>query len=254
MAIEQFGENLPQVVITPNRNAAKHGLSKHGTVGRTLPGEVQERAPTLGKSNTPEGGETGFWGKDGFTFGDLLDLVNPLQHIPGVSTVYRAITGDEIGIGPRLLGGAVLGGVVGFGVSAINAALEYETGKDIGDHALLAMGLASEPEVSVASSQSVDPSELLSAADPVGAMTMAMPELASAPAEAARELSEEEAAILLMAQNGVSGMALNPPTSGGADPRAIYTLGGMENATQRYQQASSMDKLQDMALSMDIEG
>ena len=31
-----------------------------------------------------------------FTFDDLIDVINPLQHLPIVSTIYRAITGDEI--------------------------------------------------------------------------------------------------------------------------------------------------------------
>ena len=37
-----------------------------------------------------------FFGKDGFTFFDFLDVINPLQHIPVVSTLYRSLTGDEI--------------------------------------------------------------------------------------------------------------------------------------------------------------
>ena len=117
----QLTNAIPRIVITPNRDDSRFATGPNGTVGRTFPTETQERATTLGKGNTPEGGESAFWGEDGFTFADLIDFVNPLQHIPGVSTIYRAITGDEIGIGPRLVGGALLGGVVGFGVAAANA-------------------------------------------------------------------------------------------------------------------------------------
>ncbi|MBT5049270.1 MAG: hypothetical protein HOM58_12290 [Rhodospirillaceae bacterium] len=35
----------------------------------------------------------------GFSFGDFLDIINPLQHIPVVSTIYRMVTEDEIGPG-----------------------------------------------------------------------------------------------------------------------------------------------------------
>ncbi len=40
-------------------------------------------------------GNKPFWGKDGFTFADVLDVVNPLQHLPVVSKYYREQTGDD---------------------------------------------------------------------------------------------------------------------------------------------------------------
>jgi hypothetical protein len=79
------------------------------------------------------------WGEDGFTFDDFLDLINPLQHIPVVSTFYREITGDSIAPGPRVLGAALFsGGPIGAAVSAavalVDVAIESETGRDIGGH------------------------------------------------------------------------------------------------------------------------
>jgi len=42
----------------------------------------------------------------GFSFGavfhDLLDIVNPLQHLPVIGTLYRAITGDKLGTVEKL--------------------------------------------------------------------------------------------------------------------------------------------------------
>ena len=46
-------------------------------------------------------------------FKDLIDVINPLQHLPLVSNMYRSISGDEIGVIPKFLGGAVFGGPVG---------------------------------------------------------------------------------------------------------------------------------------------
>ena len=40
-----------------------------------------------------------FWGKEGVSFDSLLDVVNPLQQLPVVSTIYRAVTGDTISTG-----------------------------------------------------------------------------------------------------------------------------------------------------------
>ncbi len=81
------------------------------------------------------------WGDDGFTFDDFLDLINPLQHIPVVSSFYREITGDSIAPGPRVLGAALFsGGPIGAAVSAaaalIDVVMESETGKDFGGHVM----------------------------------------------------------------------------------------------------------------------
>lgn len=77
-----------------------------------------------------------FFGEDGFSFSDILDIVNPLQHIPIVATVYRALTGDEIAAGPRMVGGALFGGPVGAALATANAVLDESTGRDAGEHVL----------------------------------------------------------------------------------------------------------------------
>ncbi|HEY4134776.1 MAG TPA: hypothetical protein VGO34_06140 [Alphaproteobacteria bacterium] len=96
------------------------------------------------KTDAPAKDERGFfdrmWGKDGFSFGALVDIVNPLQHIPVVGTIYRAVTGDSIGPAARIAGGALFGGVIGFVTSSIDAAVEEETGRDIGQHVLALHG------------------------------------------------------------------------------------------------------------------
>jgi hypothetical protein len=76
------------------------------------------------------------WGGDGFGFDDFIDLINPLQHIPVVGHVYRAITGDEIAPEARILGGAVFGGVVGLAAAGVDAIIETETGATVSEHAI----------------------------------------------------------------------------------------------------------------------
>jgi len=71
-----------------------------------------------------------------FDFGDLLDIVNPLQHIPIVSTLYREISGDEVGPVGRIAGGALFGGVIGAVSSLANVLIEEVSGRDLGGHAL----------------------------------------------------------------------------------------------------------------------
>jgi hypothetical protein len=72
--------------------------------------------------------------KEGISFSDLLDIVNPLQHIPVVSTVYRMITGDEIGVGARMAGSVLYGGPMGLLGAGVVAAVEEATGDKIEGH------------------------------------------------------------------------------------------------------------------------
>lgn len=74
------------------------------------------------------------FGPDGFTFLDFLDIINPLQHIPFVGTLYRNMTGDEIDPGSRVAGATLFGGPVGTVVALANVSIEESTGKDMGDH------------------------------------------------------------------------------------------------------------------------
>jgi hypothetical protein len=43
----------------------------------------------------------------GLTFEDLIDVINPLHHLPVVSVIYRALTGDQISVHARAISGPV---------------------------------------------------------------------------------------------------------------------------------------------------
>ncbi len=75
---------------------------------------------------------------DGFSFNDLLDIVNPLQHIPVVGTLYRRITGDTINTVPKIAGDTLYGGLEGFAGSVADTIFEKVTGKSFGDTVLRA--------------------------------------------------------------------------------------------------------------------
>jgi hypothetical protein len=92
----------------------------------------------------PPAGENGkpfaLWEKgDGFGLADFIDIINPLQHIPIVATIYRTFSGDQIGAAPRVIGGALWGRVGGFVAGLANAVVEWWSGKDIGDHIYAAL-------------------------------------------------------------------------------------------------------------------
>lgn len=69
-------------------------------------------------------------------FMDLLDVINPLQHLPIVGTIYRSLTGDTISDAARMAGGALYGGPFGLIGALANVIVEAETGTDIGGNAL----------------------------------------------------------------------------------------------------------------------
>lgn len=89
-------------------------------------------------SDSPEGRSFSdyMFGKDGFDFTDVLDVINPLQHIPGVGMIYRSLTGDELGNGARVVGGGLFGGVFGLAGAAIDAVVDAVTGEDTGSHVM----------------------------------------------------------------------------------------------------------------------
>lgn len=109
----------------------------------SYPSQNPRHDAALGKpapmSNVTQQVAGDIFGEDGFTFGDLLDIVNPLQQLPIVGSIYRAVTGDTISAASRMAGGALLGGPLGFVMSAVNAGLDAATGADAGGHVLAAL-------------------------------------------------------------------------------------------------------------------
>ena len=100
-----------------------------------------------------------YFGDDGFSFFDILDAINPLQHIPVVSSIYRAITGDEIAPGPRMAGGAIFGGPIGFVASLLNSAIEEVSGYDVGEH-LIAMFEEDAPDTTAIAVATANPDQI----------------------------------------------------------------------------------------------
>lgn len=74
-----------------------------------------------------------------FAFGDLLDVINPLQHIPIIGSLYRNLTGDEISGPAKIMGGLLYGGPVGLVVALATTIAEQEVGQDLGEAAFAAL-------------------------------------------------------------------------------------------------------------------
>lgn len=99
-----------------------------GTTTRALPEQPTDtRASAQGAH--PDGPGTAE-----LRFEDLLDVINPLQHLPVVSTIYRALSGDEISTGARFAGGLLYGGPIGVLATGLTALVEEATGGRLESH------------------------------------------------------------------------------------------------------------------------
>jgi hypothetical protein len=133
--------------------------------------------PSAADSAPAGPGNTHAW-KDGgsFSFHDILDMLNPLQHIPLISTLYRWITGDSPGNIARVVGDGLYGGPIGAASGLFSIAFKEETGKDFGEEAMAMIAGPDKGEVRIGTATTPPP--------PSNAPTVAeaTPAVAAAPA------------------------------------------------------------------------
>ncbi len=134
--------------------------------------------------------------EDGFSFGDFLDMINPLQHVPVISTLYREMTGDEMEPAARIVGGALYGGPIGAGISVAQAVLEQATGDDVGGHIMSMFGGTSPASTLTATAmvpnaKPAEPAITTTSADVATAVAPANTPLPSLSAEAFNALLTE---------------------------------------------------------------
>ena len=110
-----------------------HRESLTGSLPKAASKQAEQALISPNENDRPEPAFHPF-GEDGFSFLDLLDIINPLQHIPVVGTLYRELTGDTLDPLPRIVGSTLFFGPVGAGVSGANVVLKQTSGQDIGEH------------------------------------------------------------------------------------------------------------------------
>ena len=122
-------------------------------------------APAAPAPPPPASGPS-LWSPGGFGFKDLLDIINPLQHLPIIGSVYRYLTGDEPSGGARIVGDAIYGGPIGFGVGVVSTLLTDSDGRDLGEKALAAVFGPSSAEATAVAKANPQPSPNASHAAP----------------------------------------------------------------------------------------
>ncbi len=161
-----------------------------------VPGALPSNDPTSNSRDTAAEAarEKSLFGPDGLTFHSLLETINPLQHIPIIGSIYRSLTGDTLEPGPRLAGGALFGGPIGFVTAAVNAIVQDITGKDINDQVASLFGVTpaagAAPATLVAAAETIPPAAAPNAAaQPVLVAEAVLPSSPARVPDAAAEIA-----------------------------------------------------------------
>lgn len=101
---------------------------------------------------------------EGF-FHHLLDVVNPLQHLPVIGTIYRAITGEHIGAVEKIAGDTLYGGLWGAVSSIADVAFEGLTGKSAEDTVLSWFKSDSSPQLAKITAPNIQVAQSLPSSD-----------------------------------------------------------------------------------------
>jgi hypothetical protein len=121
----------------------------------------------------------------GLSFHDVLSAMNPLQYLPVVGTIYRAVTGDVIPealrCGGSMLVSGLLGGPIGLGINIATTIAEKATGID--PEKIIAAQINPAP---LADAPPADISALATAPPSLTPATAAPPAVAQTPMTAAQ--------------------------------------------------------------------
>ena len=72
-------------------------------------------------------------------FEDLVDLINPLHHLPFVGSFYRSVSGDEITAAARIMGAMLYAGPLGFVFATADSLFAEISGRPLGDTLIAAV-------------------------------------------------------------------------------------------------------------------
>jgi hypothetical protein len=193
-----------------------------------------------------ENTQSALFGKDGPSFDDLVDTVNPLHHIPVVSSIYSSLTGDKASPAAKLAGGALIGGPLGFLAALGSVIFEQETGHDAAGALVAALsGDENEANTQLAAVEPA-PAPVLPSEDTSEA-PIASEMAAIAPAVGSTEnVAEKYAALAQEVQKQTStdfSKAIGVGSSGGTSQsdREVLALFGQQGANAQASVAYSKD-------------
>ena len=153
-------------------------------------------------------GRSAWHDRQGFGFRDILDIVNPLQHLPIVSSIYRWLTGDRPGEAAKIAGDALYGGPIGLALGVVGAAIEDKQGHDIGEQVIAAVFGPGDQEKATAVA---DAAPAAAPASPSAAVPAAATKVAAASTAAQNAVVPDHAPMPLYRNGPPPGVVANPP-------------------------------------------
>lgn len=185
--------------------------------------------------------EKAYFGADGPSLGDLVDVINPLHHIPFVSSLYSELTGDTISTAAKLAGGALLGGPIGLIAAVFDTVFTSQTGKGAAESAVAAiMGESEGARVAQAAPVAAHSNEALLAyaTGEAGQATQAM-----AADSYTRHMFEETAQVEILPPERVARAATMNGSQAASDVLSLYG-GSVPPAQKAYRDANMLSYLQ----------
>lgn len=202
-------------------------------------------APSAGKQ-VASNDKNGFFGEDGANFRDVLDAVNPLNHIPIVSDMLEGETGHKVSSASKILGGALIGGPIGLFAAVADAVFEAATGKSaVGTMVAALTGdeTPTETATMVASNET----------DPNAPLALAANDALSAPVDPV-EVADQAKVAVKGAKEKLAGLAPVPiqvadiaDNQAARDQAVLALYGNSPNSAHRsYKQAQMLPYLRDV--------
>ncbi len=209
--------------------------------------------------------EKDYFGEDGLQVSDVLDVINPLHHIPFVSTLYQELTGDTISTAAKIAGGALLGGPIGLIAAVFDTVFTNETGRNVAGSAVAALTgetktAAAPANTQLASAQKFSEAEYITELYPtsneevvrVGAATVS-PEIKQAHARyMAQKMAEEKSSVeIILPARKVTATAQTGTMTASAQSDALMDLyGGSQMPAHRaYRDANMLGYLRDASVN-----
>ncbi len=168
---------------------------------------------------------------EGVTFADVLDAINPLQHLPIVGPIYRHLTGDQISPVASLVGSTIFGGPLGLMAAFANGAFSHDHGQDVGGTMLALVtgdspATPAAPAATATQANAAEPKTPDAIAGGDAAPTAAAPNPAPAVAPAVT------APVQAAASQAAAPQILTPAAAGGIPVRGTSPAAGTPSPSQ----------------------
>lgn len=208
--------------------------SLHDPASRLIAASDAAKAAARSPSDAEKASQKGASDKPHMSFWDFVDIVNPLQHIPVVGTIYREITHDTIRAPAKIAGSALYGGPIGLALAVGDQIIEAKSGKSVEGHVMAlfrgdkpaasdTMLAANEPAAELTENEidALTVDRAPAAPSPVQVALLDAPTATPAPVAATQMPANPVAVTQVAAAQPVAPPAAAAAPASGPDPRLV---------------------------------